>query len=349
MTVAGEIAQALSRNLRPIFLQVAVFSLAYGGYIMWDKAVELVSWFLSGPGRNSRIIALFMLILNWKSVPFVWTFRVFSALTCHLVLREYHAHSPDKLFHYSICQSHATLYDIDYNLHKSNSTYFADLDVARIHLAGHLLARGVKALSENSKTKLVLDPRNPTRAAKGSVSVSLGAVHSSFKREIKPYQPYEMWTRVLSWDRKWFYMVSYFVEKGAVKPRSWDAGSFGPTRKTKGKPENWEKKVFATAVSKYVFKIGRLSVHPAIVIGASGLLPERPGGWIVADSCMKHTASSTDAETKDVIQEAEWDWRRTEGERLKGLVHAKHFATLDELTSQFDGGEDGAFGKWSLG
>lgn len=148
-------------------------------------------------------------------------------------------------------------------------------------------------------------------------------------------------------------MVSYFVEKGAVKPRSWDAGSFGPTRKTKSKPENWEKKVFATAVSKYVFKIGRLSVHPAIVIGASGLLPERPGGWIVADSGMttraQHTASSTDAETKDVIQDAEWDWRRTEGERLKGLVHAKHFATLDELTSQFDGGEDGALGKWSLG
>lgn len=76
MTVAGEIAQALSRNLRPIFLQVAVFSLAYGGYIMWDKAVELVSWFLSGPGRNSRIIALFMLILNWKSVPFVWTVSI---------------------------------------------------------------------------------------------------------------------------------------------------------------------------------------------------------------------------------------------------------------------------------
>ncbi|KAL6894905.1 capsule polysaccharide biosynthesis protein [Trichoderma evansii] len=289
MTAAVGVAQSLSRILRIILLPAAVFSLACGGYTMWDKSAEL-------------------------SVPFIWTFRVLGALTCHLVLREHHSHSPDKLFHYSICQSHATLFDIDYNLHKSNSTCFADLDVARIHLAVHLLARGLKALSENAKTKLVLDPRDLMRAAKGGVSVSLGAVHSSFKREIKPCQSYEMWTRVLSWDRKWFYMLSYFVEKGAVKPRMWDASSFGPTRKIKSKPEDWEKKVFATAVSKYVFKIGRLSVHPAIVIGASGLLPERPGGWV--DSSMatptEHMASSTDAEDKNEIQGTEWDWQRIE-------------------------------------
>ncbi|KAK3934349.1 putative thioesterase atnL [Diplogelasinospora grovesii] len=353
MVTAIGIAQALSRIPRPILLPAAVFSLAYGGYTMRDKTAEFVSWFLSGPGRNSRIIALLMLIINWKSVPLVWTVRVLSALASHLVLREHHTHSPDKLFHYSICQSHVTLFDIDYNLHKSNSTYFADLDISRAHLAGHLLARGVKALSENAKTKLVSDPRDPTQAAKGGVFVMLGAVHSSFKREIKPYQPYEIWTRVLSWDRKWFYMLSYFVEKGAVKPRSWDAASFGPTRKTESKSEDWEKKVFATAVSKYVFKIGRLSVHPAIVIGASGLLPERPGGWVATDSGMATPAEpmvgNTDAEAKDETQGTEWDWRRTEAERLRGLVYAKHFATPDELASQFDGGEDGALGRWSLG
>lgn len=89
MTAAGGIAQALSRNLRPILLQVAVFSLAYGGYTMWDKAVELVSWFLNGAGRNSRIIALFMLIFNWKSVPFVWTVSIILHPTEPLLVTSY--------------------------------------------------------------------------------------------------------------------------------------------------------------------------------------------------------------------------------------------------------------------
>jgi len=291
-------------------------------------------------------------------------------------VREYHTYGPDKLFHYSICQSHAALYDIDYNLHKSNSTYFADLDISRAHLAGHLLARGAQALGENAKTKLVWDPRNPTEPAKGSFAVMLGAAHTTFKREIKPYQPYEIWTRVLSWDQKWFYMVSYFVVKGAVKPRSWDASpstSFGPTRFTQSKPADWEKSVFAVSVSKYVFKIGRLSVHPAIVMGASGLLPERPGGWVTTTSSTTTVVDTTandkpvektslvgngtcnGAEAKNLhtcnTQEKtdQWNWQRTEAERLKGWEYAQHFAKADELASQFDGGEGGALGRWSLG
>lgn len=277
-----------------------------------------------------------------------------SAFASHLVLREHHMHGPDKLFQYSICQSHVTLLDIDYNMHKTNSSYFADLDIARAHLAGHLLAPGCQILSDNAERKLVMDPRNPTKAAKGGVGVMLGAVHTSFKREIKPYQPYEIWTRVLSWDRKWFYMVSYFVEKGAVKPRSWAAASFGRTRAAENKPEDWEGKIFATAVSKYVFKMGRLTIHPAVMIGASGLLPERPGGWVAeidsgTAAPARLGAYDGDGQPKDGAPEPNWDWRRTEAKRLEGLVYAKHFAAADELASQFDGGENGALGRWSLG
>ena len=51
---------------------------------------------------------------------------------------------------------------------------------------------------DNAKTKLNPDPRLPKEAAKGEVSVNLNATHSSFERKIKPYYPYEIWTRVLS-------------------------------------------------------------------------------------------------------------------------------------------------------
>ena len=248
------------------------------------------------------------------------------------MIQPYHSYGPKKLFDYSVSKSHTALLEVDYNLHKSNATYFADLDIARAHLASHLFLKGIGALADNANTRLILDPTDSTKAQRGSPSVNLGAVHCSFRREIKPFQPYEIWTRTLSWDRKWFYMVSYFVEAD-------DASGHNST--------DWESKVFATAVSKYVFKLGRLTIHPAIVIGASGLLPERPGGWISTNSEAAYTIPGVDAEV--VIQEAGWNWQRTEAEKSKGLVYAKHFSAVDELVSQFDGEIDGVLKEWRLG
>jgi acyl-CoA thioesterase FadM len=275
----------------------------------------------------------------------------------HILIRKPHTYGPDKLFHPSITGTHVTLMEVDYNVHKSNSTYFADLDVARTHLVSHLFASGIRKMNENARTRLVLDPSDPTRPAPGRFGVMLGAVQCSFKREIKPYQKYEMWTRVLSWDRKWMYMVTYFVEASAVRPRSWAApGSRLRTRSEPGVPQDWEKKVFATALSKYVFKMGRLTIHPAVLMDASGLLPERPGGWVTAESSgdaipaenSNGNANGHANGTAD-LGESGWDWRKTEAERQNGWEFAQHFAALDSVVSQFDGGEDGALQRFSLG
>lgn len=270
----------------------------------------------------------------------------------HFTFRRLHTHTPDKLFHPVITPSHVSILEVDYNIHKSNSTYFADLDVSRSHLVTHLFARGCQAIANNAKTKLVMDPSDLTKPAKGKFGVMLGAVHCSFKKELQPYQGYEMWSRVLSWDRKWMYIVTHFVEKGAVKPRSWGASSFGATRKEDGKQEVWEKKIHATAISKYVFKVGRLTVHPAILIEASGMLPERPGGWVAVEDGMappSHTITGSVLPEAETAAEAlEWDWRRTEELRQKGHEFASHFALLDDLQGQFDGGENGALGRFGI-
>jgi hypothetical protein len=50
-----------------------------------------------------------------------------------------------------------------------------------------------------------------------------------------------------------------------------------------------------------------------------------------------------------VDEGGEWDWKRVEWERRRGLVLAKHFHALDETNSLFDGGEDGAMGRFPLG
>ncbi|KAI4861556.1 hypothetical protein F4820DRAFT_464579 [Hypoxylon rubiginosum] len=146
--------------------------------------------------------------------------------------------------------------------------------------------------------------------------------------------------------------MTHFVEKGAVMPRSWDAQDCGPTRKKPGEPRDWEKKIFTTAITTYVFKLGRLTIHPATMLGASGLLPERPGGWTSDDT----KGSFTPAESASVgagrpgdAKLSEWTGERTESERRRGLEYARHFAAMDDLHGWFDGGEDGALGRFFLG
>lgn len=272
------------------------------------------------------------------------------------------------LFHHVITTTHAPLLETDYNLHKSNSTYFSDLDVARSHCVTHLLKPGMDAIAANARTRCVLDREG--RPARGGMGIGLGAVFCSFRREVRPFQPYELWTRVLAWDRKWVYFVTHFVAAGKVRPTAWDddfgrassSGSraarwFGPLRQQKkdktatlrdGDGEGFEKHVLATAVSKYVFKLGRFTVHPAIVMGESGLLPERPGGWREGPNEVGDEADLGDYEVSGDGEE-EWDWRRTEYQRREGMKFAEKFAALDGLNALFDGGEDGALGRFYPG
>jgi hypothetical protein len=256
---------------------------------------------------------------------------------------------PRALFHYSLTSSRTSLLETDYNVHKSNSTYFSDLDVSRSHLATCLLGQGMHVIGNNAKHKRVLDKQG--NVVQGAFGIGLGAVFCSFRKEIAPLQAYEMWSRVLSWDRKWLYIVTHFVVKGKVRPTGWDGKRMGPTRARVqkvdgGEPvEDWSKYVIATAVSKYVFKLGRFTVHPALVIEAAGLLPERPGeGWTGGE-----TGTGTPEELGELDEAGEWDWKRVELERRRGMEYAEHLAALDGTNSLFDGGEDGAIGYFPLG
>ena len=56
-----------------------------------------------------------------------------------------------------------------------------------------------------------------SKKAERIVSVALGGTSCVFKREIKPLQRYEVWSRVLTWDAKWLVLVTYFVKAGTHK------------------------------------------------------------------------------------------------------------------------------------
>src|SRR5450432_1739999 len=99
------------------------------------------------------------------------------------------------LFQPIITRTHSPLMECDYNFHKSNSTYFTDLDVTRSNICCSLFRDGIRQLEFHPE--LVIGPDGVP--AKGKWGIMLGAVHCSFKKEIKPYEGYEMWSRILCW------------------------------------------------------------------------------------------------------------------------------------------------------
>lgn len=161
----------------------------------------------------------------------------------------------DNIFQSLVTTSSAPLLEIDFNLHKTNSTYFSDLDISRTHLVCTLFGKGIE------------NQRGGTCAYTGSgrppFGLALGAVSCSFRKEIPPYQPYEMWSRILSWDEKWFYIITHFTSEG-----------FGQHSDTSLPVEDGHqnKTIFATALSKCVFKSGRKTVSPEIMFAESELL-----------------------------------------------------------------------------
>ncbi|KAJ8119384.1 hypothetical protein ONZ43_g3655 [Nemania bipapillata] len=82
-------------------------AIAYGAYK--SNVTTAIEAFFTGPGRTSRIVALAVILFNWKSFPLVWTFRIYNAMISHFLVRPDHDHTPDKLFHPVKTETHVTL------------------------------------------------------------------------------------------------------------------------------------------------------------------------------------------------------------------------------------------------
>jgi len=172
-----------------------------------------------------------------------------------------------------------------------------------------------------------MSPTNPaindSAVKHARVSISLGAVSCHFKREIAPYERYDMSTRVLAWDRKWIYLITHFVREGAVEPKQVILQPHRRGRKrTSGmsalKEEELKKAVFAVSVAKYVIKKGRLTIAPAEWLAQSGMLPMKSAGGNGTENGL-----------------AGWTMEDVEARRVRGMEYAEKFAALDELQEQW--------------
>ena len=235
---------------------------------------------------------------------------------------------------------------------------------------GLIIRTGLSRLNKGDEGGLTEDIRN----MKGSYNVALGAVSCFFQRQIEPFQAFEVWTRVLSWDRKWLYLVSHVVKKGAIKPDSYVLQPWKKSRKTaaeaKKDEEDLTKHIFATSVSRYVFKKGRLTLNPEIILERSRLLPPRPEGVGFpprAETSFDTTpaeSTSTPAQNGNLTSPEslasgvttkldqysstqkpadndndDWTWDDMEKERLRGLRTAIHFDKLNACHSELRAGD----------
>ncbi|KAK1479653.1 hypothetical protein CTAM01_14646 [Colletotrichum tamarilloi] len=225
---------------------------------LWNDLVSCGQMALSLLSVRSFLIGL--ALANIKNWHFVWTIRFLRAFIRRLTDSAPPKHLSSRcLFLPAISATRSPLLECDYNMHKSNSTYFTDLDMSR----------------GNISLVLFREPFNPFPGPKHFIMI-LGGAQCVWRKEIAPYEKYELWTRVLSWDEKWIYLVSHFVEADVFVPGEY-AMQPGP-REKKNKyggieAKDPQKAVFASSIARYVFKNGRRTVPPEQALSRCGLLP----------------------------------------------------------------------------
>jgi acyl-CoA thioesterase FadM len=138
-------------------------------------------------------------VSTYKSLPLAYYFRIYWCFGKNLIIAKYVKslqYRPKSVFEISEFNTYNSPMECDFYLHKSNSCYFEELDIARSHLMTTIFQK----FFHDYKTE------------SGSYAfVPVGNIFGSFKREIKPFQKYSIKSRVLAWDNKWLFILSKFV------------------------------------------------------------------------------------------------------------------------------------------
>ena len=291
-----------------------------------------------------KTLALLLALLNIKNIPLSWHIRLFYAFLSNWRWNfSYPVFPPGKALvdangkptHPVFCMygitSRTPLSESDYNLHKSNSTYFSDMDVSRTTLAVRLYTPAIYMVSKDVDRELLSGKGNGMASnAHKSIYVAVGSVYCAFKREVKPFELYEVLSKVIAWDQKWLYIMTFFLRPGR-----------------KGTKQT----LLASAVTKYVVKKGRLTVPPARVLRRNGLLPPLPEGMTDESlSAERLVEEEEDSSLQTVLSEdtdksaalaqrksanvegyngSDWSYDMVERERRRGLKVVEGYANLD--------------------
>ncbi|KAL2430112.1 hypothetical protein ABEF95_002601 [Exophiala dermatitidis] len=318
-----------------------------------------------------NLLLLILILLNIKVFPFIYHLRILNAVRFVLKSqRPAHDMTPTHLFQPIITSSKACLMEIDVFGHKNNSTYFTDIDIARAHLVTTLFGKGIAKIRGGTTM-------NGLSSKRSNFTIALGGVSCTFRKELLPYETYDLWTRVLAWDEKWVYLVTHFVKRrnghrvdpkmSSLYPRqngtrnsnnitttkedecaagredrrdSASSTSTGSTG-TGTAGSDTDPSIAASALSKIVFKNGRVTIRPQEMLEASGLVP--PVVTPTQDPTEEAEANATTTATSTDEPEDETDVddnvklaRAIEAQRQRGLRLAALLADQRALHDEFN-------------
>ncbi|KAK6819073.1 hypothetical protein RU639_008287 [Aspergillus parasiticus] len=273
-------------------------------------------------------ILLLFFVYDSKAIPGLWHARIIAILMNHLVWKRNKSSTSSSdgssaLFRPLRTRSYCSLAEVDFNLHKSNSTFYADLDISRIELLLLLFKDVITPLSPPSRKYHSGAAYTSDEKQAGSLkhlTPALGGVSCIFRREIKPWQRYDVESRILCWDDKWLYIVSHFLKPGS----HYETGT--------GRSEEG---VLASAISKYVFKKGRRTVAPEEVLQFLNLVEVSDHADADADvnanADAYADASIERSELGPKVRGQDDQQEHIEVKRKRGLALAAHMAGLDGL------------------
>jgi acyl-CoA thioesterase FadM len=96
--------------------------------------------------------------------------------------------------------------DIDFNFHLNNSRYLSFMDYGRIHM---MAANGILE-----------------HALRGRWTPLVGSVDITYRRSLDLFATFELRTRTLCWDEKWFYIEQSFHGQAGLAAVAWVKGLF---------------------------------------------------------------------------------------------------------------------------
>lgn len=166
-------------------------------------------------------------------------------------------------------------------MHKTNSSYFSDLDESRLRL---LFSLCPDWLSLHGKRRM-----------------AMGGTSCTFYQAIAPFQAYEVRSQVLCWDQKWLYISSDFLKFGSRRRLTY----IGSLESELGETSRSRSRIIASAITKYCFKLNRVTVSPDVALKENMMLAAESG----------NTLERINAE---------------------GMRYARSFSTLGELRDRHD-------------
>jgi len=180
--------------------------------------------------------AVIAALLNLKVLPLMFHVRFYYYVAKNMFVK--HSQYADNVYKSTVIKTFTPFLEMDLYLHKSNSTYFSDMDISRTDLMTTVLKRFYQKFN---------DPDLPPLKPWQFIYSPLGSTNMVFRKEIKGYTPYEVKSFIIGWTNKWLFVLSVFQSAGG-------------------------KTIYAYGLSKYVLKQGRKTISPQTAIEFCGLL-----------------------------------------------------------------------------